>query len=280
MAENNALAAFTPGGAPAPAPASGPPNVRQVAPNVAMTDFNDESVRKYEFDLYSGESGKIDRIHILRPDSIAKGRSHYHDKLKGGILCQSVYTLSADGKQETLVEERNCCKWLGSSNTRFAALIIQYNTQPNGEFARPFGYALKVWRFGADKFIQLRNINKDFPLSKFDLSVYCTDKQYQKMQIGAKPDCVLLNPNFPANVKGTIEAWANASVTKLPRELGKTPPNDAALFQELQQAGIIVGGMPPGVAGAGPVPGPTMAGDAPVANFDDIIATAVPTPGQ
>lgn len=274
MTQPNALAAFTPG-APAPSQPVQPGGVRRVTDNVSMTDFNDESVKQYEFTLYTGKVGEIHRIQILRPDSIAKGRSHFHDKLKGGILCNSIYALSPDGKQETLVEERQCCRWLGSPGLRFAALVIQYGTDRNGNIVQPFSYELKLWRFGVDKYLQLRQINKDFPLSQHDLSVSCTDETYQKLQIGAKGQqppgpCLLLNPGFPPAVKQQIEAWANASVPKLPRELGRIFENDQTLMQHLQQAGILSGG------GTAPTPQMVRPGDAPVANFADIIGQVAP----
>jgi hypothetical protein len=264
MTDPNALAAFSPGVPQAVQPA-GPTPVRQIAPNVYLTDFTDETVKQYEFELYSGKTGVADRICILRPDAIAKGRSHYHDKLKSGILCTSEYT--RQGTQETLSREGFCCKWLGTSQVRFAALVLQYGTDTKGNPVQPFSYSLKLWRFGADKYIQLRAINRDFPLGQHDLGILCTDDKYQKMQIGAKPDCFLLHPKFPADVKAQIDGWASASVPKLARELGRTVP-DAELHKELTQLGILT------APGAGPAM--VASTDAPVANFDDIITTAVP----
>jgi hypothetical protein len=266
---NNALAAFQPNSTPTTQPQP-PAQVRRVSENVSMTDFNDAAVSKYEFELYSGKVGEIHHIQLLLPgpSPISKGRSHFHEKLKsGGILCRSVYTLSPDGKQEILTEERNCCKWLGSSSPRFAALVIQYGTTSTGEIAQPFKYSLKVWRFGVDKFKNLQQINRDFPLTKHDLSVSCTDNTYQKLVIGAKSTCLLNHPNFPDKNKQDILAWATASVGKLPNELGRKFTDDNALFAHLQANGIIVGGQP-----AGPVP-TMLPSDQPVTNFEDIIGT-------
>lgn len=278
------LAAFTGG---APAPAVQPSALRPVAQNVYMTDFNDTSVTQYEFPLYSGKTGIIDRIAVLEPGNIVRGRSHFHDKLKGGILCNSVYTLSADRKTETLAQEANCCKWLGKSQIRYAALVLHYNTDPRGNIVMPFGFQLKLWRFGVDKYIMLRTVNGDFPLSRFDLQVSCQDEKYQKMQIGAKPECLLLHPNFPPEEKARITAWATTSVNKLKDELGRKFENDADLMKHLTESGVILNPaqqptmVPSGAAlpsnpfgGAGAAP---TAADKPIANFEDIISQATAT---
>lgn len=263
MAEPNALAAFTPGGPAASTPAPSHGGVRQIAPNVALTDFNDESVRQYEFELYTGKTNVIDRIYIVNVSDIVKGRVHYHDKLKGGVLCQSTYVRNANGTQENLATEAECCRRLGAPQQRFAALIVKYGTDNRGNIVMPFSFEQRLWKFGSDKFVQLRNVNRDFPLERHDLSISCSDEQYQKMQIGAKPDCLLLHPNFPAAVKQQIEDWAKASVAKMPRELGRTY-TDQELLAALQQAGILTS---PGA------PAPTMAADAPVANFADVLGS-------
>lgn len=264
--DQNALAAFT--GQP-PAQQQQAPAPRKVADNVYMTDFNDE-VSKYEFELYTGKVNEVHHLQVLRPDQIARGRSHFHEKLKSGVLCNSVYTLGADGR-ELLTEERNCCKWLGSSSPRFAVLVVQYGTLPNGQIiTNPFKYYLKVWRFGVDKFNTLKQINRDFPLASHDITISCSDEKFQKLTINPKSNAIINHPQFPGDHKKIILDWANSSISKLPEQMGRKFPDDQQLYAALQQAGVVVAGAPGGPAMPQMVPQ-----DQPVANFGDIIGTVV-----
>src|SRR5688572_21876359 len=180
--QQSALAAFVPAGTTQP-PQQTSQGPRQIAPNISVTDLYDESIQRYDFKLYSGKTGQIDRIYLVSPGNIVKGRQHWHDKLKGGaVLCQSTYTLNATRTQETLTQQAFCCKLLGPSSVRLAALIVKYGTDVRGVVAtQPFTFEQLLWKFGPDKYDQLRTINRDFPLTHHDLSVSCSDAHYQKM---------------------------------------------------------------------------------------------------
>ncbi len=241
---------------------------RAIAPNVEQTDFNDDSVRKYEFELYSGKKDTTDRIYIPAATPV-KARTHFLERgaVKFSIICRSVYTKRPDGSGEDLTQEGQCCKLFGPSTPRWAVLIIQYQTDRSGQIVRPFTMFRKLWKFGADKYQQIRNVGKDFPLELHDLSVYCTPdgEQYQKLQIGAKPDCFVMHPQFPEQERKNILEWAKANISKLPRELGRSYQSDADMMRDLQQSGILTA--------AGPAP--TMVADQPVTNFEDIITTPI-----
>jgi len=245
------------------------PQIRQIAPNIEQTDFSDESVKKYEFELYSGKSNQTDRIYIPWTGGVMKTRTHFVERgtTKFSIICRSQYVRRPDGSGEDLVQEGACCKVLGSSAPRFAVLIVQYATDRTGQVTLPFTYFRKLWKFGSDKYQQIRNIGRDFPLEQHDLSVFCQPdgETYQKLQIGATPDCYVQHPKFPENERKSIQDWAHASFNKLQREMGRTYPNDTELMKDLQQAGVLTA--------AGPAP--QMVSDTPVANFEDVISTGV-----
>lgn len=271
---------FLPGGPPAPytpsapAPAQASPQqtqARTIVPNVVQTDFSDESVTKYEFEKYGGKPNQTDRIYIPYVQGVVRGRTHFIERnnVKFSIICRSQYVKRVDGSGEDLIQEAQCCKLLGSSTPRWAVLITQYGTDRNGQPTRPFSMYRKLWIFGADKYQQIRNIGRDFPLEQHDLSVFCPadGEKYQKLQITSKPDCWLTDPRLEKAAPGTLKGmqeWAKGSVNKLARELGRTYASDADLLRDLQQAGVLVN---PGAS-------PTMVSDAPVANFDDIIVQA------
>lgn len=246
------------------------PQIRQIAPNIEQTDFSDESVKKYEFDLYGGKANQTDRIYIPWTGGVIKTRTHFVEKgtVRFSVVCRSQYVRRQDGSGEDLVQEAACCKVLGSSAPRFACLIIQYATDRTGQVTLPFKMFHKLWKFGSDKYQALRTIGKDFPLEQHDLGVFCPPdgETYQKLQINAKPDCYVQNPKFPEATRKAIMDWAHANVSKLVREMGRQYANDQELLRDLQQAGVLTA--------AGPAP--AMVSDQPVANFEDIISTAQP----
>jgi hypothetical protein len=251
---------------PAESPAAPRPTpVRTIAPNVEQTDFTDESVKKYEFELYSGTANTTDRIYIPNTSGVVKARTHYVERgqTKFSLVCRSQYVRRPDGSGEDLVQEAQCCKLLGSSAPRWAVLIIQYATDRTGQPTRPFTLFRKLWRFGSDKYQMIRNIGRDFPLEQHDLSIFCQPdgEQYQKLQIGAKPDCYVMHPNFPEAERKSIQEWAKANVSKLARELGRTYATEAEMMRDLQLAGVLTA----------PGPTPLMVADQPVANFEDVI---------
>jgi hypothetical protein len=228
---------------------------QQVGQNTYLTDFTDESVRQYEFELYNGRVGVTDRIYLLRPSRIVKTRRHFHDKTKF-IICNSTY--ARNGDHEVMTSEAQCCKLLGSNNLTFGALVIRYVTDKNGNLVRPFVMPeLKLWRLGTDKYLQLKAIAKEWPLADHDLSVVCSDEKFQKMTIGALKQCIYRMQDFPADLKQQFEQWAETSAAKIPREMGKVM-TDADILVALGQA----------AAGAPPT---MQAGDAPITDFSSIV---------
>lgn len=238
------------------APQQQPPvqSVQQVAQNTYVTGFQDESVKQYEFELYSGRVGITDRIYLLRPTKIVKTRRHFHDRTKF-IICNSTY--SRNGDHEMMTAEAECCKRLGSNNLTFGALVVRYITEKNGNLVRPFLMPeLRLWRFGVDKYLQLKSIDKEWPLADHDLTANCSDEKYQKMTLGAVRQCIYKLPDFPPEIKTQFEQWADVSLPKIPREMGKTM-TDADILAALGQAT----GAPPTM----------QASDAPITDFSSIV---------
>lgn len=187
--------------------------------NVSKTSFEDDSIRAYDFDLYKGRNGVTDRIGILVPGEITFGRVHY-TKEAGYFLCHSEWKMS--GGQEICSKVAPCCDKLEAPRKRFACLVIHYNTLPNGGLVKPFSYQLKLWRFSDDRYIVLRELNKEFPLAQHDIKITCTDDTFQKMTIQACRDRVVNTDAFKKAYGGDMDAWVNASKTKLDKQVGKT----------------------------------------------------------
>lgn len=187
--------------------------------NVQTTSFEDDSIRAYDFDLYKGRNGVTDRIGVLVPSQITFGRVHY-TKEAGYFLCQSEWKTS--GGQEICAKPAACCDKIDAPRKRFACLVIHYNTLPNGALVKPFSYQLKLWRFSDDRYIVLRELNKEFPLANHDIKITCTDDTFQKMTIQACRDRVVSTDAFKKGFGADVDAWIAASKTKLDRQVGKT----------------------------------------------------------
>jgi hypothetical protein len=243
------------------APQSPVTPVQQIGNNVYMTGFQDESVKQYEFELYSGRVGQTDRIYLIRPTKILKTRRHFHEKTKF-ILCNSTYVRNGD--HEMMTHEAECCKRLGSNNLTFGVLVVRYITDKQGTLVRPFLMPeLRLWRMGVDKYLQLKAIDKEWPLADHDLTANCSDEKYQKMTLGAVRQCIYKLPDFPPEIKTQFEQWADTSLPKLPREMGKTM-TDAEILAALGQAT----GAPPTM----------QASDAPITDFSSIVGGLTSNP--
>lgn len=189
--------------------------------NVQMTNFEDESIKQFEFDQYKGKKGYTDRIGILLPSNIAIGRIHFKQDgdAKGYVLCQS--EIRAQGGTEVVVKQAICCEKLKEPKKRFGVLVVQYRTDRDGNLVQPFGYDLKVWVFGVDKYVELRSLNREFPLGKHDLKLACTDENFQKLTIQACRESVASAESFRKQFGQHVDEWTAAMVPKLPKALGK-----------------------------------------------------------
>lgn len=187
--------------------------------NVHSTSFEDESIKNYDFDLFKGRLNVIDRIAILVPSEITYGRVHFMDKA-GYFVCHSDWKMV--GGQEVCTKVAPCCEKLEAPDKRFACLIIQYNTSPQGALVQPFSYSLKLWRFSGAKYVDLRELNKEFPLADHDLKLHCTDEQYQRITIQACKDKVVNTEAFKKKYGPELDQWVKAASAKLVGQVAKS----------------------------------------------------------
>jgi len=187
--------------------------------NVRFTDFNDGSVKMFDFENYKGVKGRTDRIGILFPEMIAAARTHFVPD-GGYVLCQSEF--KEVGGNDVIVRMAPCCEKLREPRKRFAAMIIQYRTDKDGNLLKPLSYDLKVWTFGPDKYIELRSLNAEFPLAAHDLRLTCTDDNFQKLTIQTCRESVVGVEAFQREFGQAVIDWATATVPKLHRAVGKT----------------------------------------------------------
>jgi len=75
---------------------------------------------------------------------------------------------------------------------RWALTVFQYNCAPgSNKPAVPFSGKLVVWNFNDKKFNELVDIVEDFgPLREHDISIVCTNGQYQNVEMQALPNAI------------------------------------------------------------------------------------------
>lgn len=180
--------------------------------NVATTSWADDTIKAYDFDLYKGRKNMTDRIGILVPNEITYGRVHFAEGA-GYFICHSEWKLV--GGQEICTRVAPCCEKLEAPGKRFACLVAHYNTNPQGALVQPFSYQLKLWRFSDAKYVELREMNKEFPLADHDIKVLCTDDQYQKMTLQVCRDKVVNTDPFKKKYGPEVDQWIQMARARL-----------------------------------------------------------------
>lgn len=226
--------------APAAAVAVAPPQTpARVLPAFEVVDIEDEAVAsKTEFDFFKGVKNKVERIAIPDLKSIGVARQHFIENA-GSVLCRSEYqrqvTEGTDGRKiysEVMVKKAGCCELMGESSKRFACPIVVFVTNPKGELVKPVDFAMKLWMFAPARFSVIQGIHKEFPLTKHDLKVSCTDVQYQKMDIQPHKDSMYALPAFQEKYGPTIAGWLQSIRPELKRAIGRDM-NDAEIAKKL-----------------------------------------------
>ena len=187
--------------------------------NVHKTTWEDQNIRTYEFDLYKGRLNVTDRIGILVPNEIVYGRTHFVDKV-GYFMCQSDW--KTVGNQDTCTRIAPCCEKLEAPDKRFACLIIHYGTNPQGALVQPFSFTLKLWRFSASKFVELRDHNAEFPFDKHDLKMSCTEANYQRFNTHACKEKLCETENFRKKYGAEVDQWVKGALPKLTTQVAKS----------------------------------------------------------
>ena len=77
-----------------------------------------------------------------------------------------------------------------------ATIIVVWPTNKDGDldetsFKSGKGYEVQPWIFSADKYKEIGRNHKRFPLTKHDLSMSCSDAQFQKLTFTPEGECLL-----------------------------------------------------------------------------------------
>lgn len=215
----------------------------QTFSGVQRTSFADRDAAKSDqVPTYKAKVGTIDRISLVSKDrieapalAVARVHSDFSDdpakKGLGYILCKS--TFKRQGDMEVPDTVATCCKLMGESKKRCAAMIIKYASTSNGQPSKPVSFQPLVWLFPPDKFENLFTIHDEFAerneagditvsgLNKVDLIISCEDEKFQKIKIVPSPQCVQNHPSFAESFGATLSEWEKSVSTRLDRILGR-----------------------------------------------------------
>jgi hypothetical protein len=160
-------------------------------------------------------------------------------------------------------------KLAGNGNSpkkRIATPVILWPTDNKGNLDKARlasgDCEVKVWIFSSDKYSSLKQIHAEFPFGQHDITLNCTDTQYQKMTFSPCKENLfrnlLGNPKAKPIVDGII-LEAQRIVTNIQNDVGRD-----MTIQQIQEK-MAGGGVAIGVTGASPV------GAAVTGQIDDIM---------
>lgn len=159
----------------------------QTTADADMVTLGDKRVETSNFDRYKGRKGITDRIAIIS-SRLIRAYSYFYE---GG---SKKVSFKAPTNPETLkfVKEQ-----LGEPAQYFGLVLFHYQTDDAGDIIEPekLKGKVKVWRISETRYEELSALHKSWPLldggfdaKQVDLSIKCTEEQYQRMNFTPCPD--------------------------------------------------------------------------------------------
>lgn len=134
------------------------------------------------------------------------------------------------------------------SKTIIGTVVCQWPTDRNGMLDKTrFAageFSMKAWTISQDKYKNIKQISSEFPLGKHDITVACTDTQFQKITVSPCKES-LFRKLYENGKASLILASAIEVVSELPRDLAQ----DLTLDQVREKMGK--GGTGPMGGGSG-----------------------------
>ena len=173
--------------------------------------WDDKSITGSMSKLFKLKDGQVARISVLSKDAFMV-YDHYSSKARRHGRCIRSVGMCPG------------CGVLGEPRERFAAKILIYETNLAGELTKPLRFQLSTWVFSADKFVELRNIRKQWgDLRARDLMVTCPKggEKFQKMSFVPTPKCIW---RAHGKVTKKVLEMVKSDKTDLESILGKVLP--------------------------------------------------------
>jgi hypothetical protein len=131
----------------------------------------------------------------------------------------------------------------GPPKQAVATILVVWPTDKNGRlnkdaFGRGEGWEVKPWVFSAERYEQLARRNEQFPLHEFDLTLACTDSQYQKMDLSPCRESLFAKLAEADNEKSTnILKAITAEVEKAEKGIRDDMARDVSLDKIREKLG-------------------------------------------
>jgi len=145
--------------------------------------LGDKNVETAQFDRYKGRKGVTDRIAVLSA-TLMRTWSYYHEN-----------TMFRAPKDPPTLE--HCKAALGEPQQRFGMVLFHYSTDDTGSMLVPEKCKGKVrlWAISEARYEELSGLHRNWPLldggfseKQHDISIKCTEEQYQRMTFTPTPD--------------------------------------------------------------------------------------------
>jgi hypothetical protein len=194
---------------------------------VRQIDWDDPTIQ------YHGREGSGDIVRLALDTNQHTRVALLHEKADLVL----VHYIGAEGQRGRYYRcladtEEGCpgCQYIGEPNNRFGSNVIWYDCNPQtGALNTPLKFQIALWTYGNDKFVQLRGIRQEWgDLRKLDLSVHCTEKNYQRLVITPCKECAWTRQP-PEVVKQTAE-FVKKNLYNVVQIIGKTHPRAEVLL--------------------------------------------------
>lgn len=139
---------------------------------------DNEEVKSYKFNGFKAKAGEEYRVAFVywddNPKTMFRGvEAHFYDRY---FMCKSTKDKKAICCTHSY--ERNKPRW------RVGCVIVLYVVEND----KLKGYKLTPWVFSDKMFEKIRKANKNFPLHKHDVTLDCTNEDYQTIEVHSCPE--------------------------------------------------------------------------------------------
>jgi hypothetical protein len=147
---------------------------------------------------FKGESGRTYRVSFVWFDSYDEDGAPAEGANLKFTGCQRIYK---DGVGYIAITDANRAAMMkvtgGTPKQQIATVICVWPCDKDGEldvasFKNGKGWKVQPWTFSPMKYKTIGQNNRRFPLTKHDLSMLCSDAQYQKMTFTPEGESLLL----------------------------------------------------------------------------------------
>jgi hypothetical protein len=176
------------------------PAIVAAQPGDTVITLGQPGIELSNFDRYKGRKNVTDRLAFISK-TLRRGFTYYINKKR--IL------LPKDPKLAKLLRDAH-----GEPKQEFAIIVFHYSTDEDGNLIseEKLGGKVKLWRWSEAKYTEYSELGKKWPImdagfdkAQHDLSIKCTEEQYQRMNSNILPG----NAHWKKN-----ERWYEALIAK------------------------------------------------------------------